>query len=166
MVDPAPIEFRQIDEAQLVQVARALAPSVAVGGVIHLHGALGAGKTTFARALLRALGVGARVKSPTYSLIESYRVGELSIHHLDLYRIADVDEVEWLGLGDLDEAHTLWLIEWPERAIGAIPEADLRVNLAHAPEGRDARIDAVSEAGAQLLSAAIADLQSSIHTVS
>lgn len=152
MVDSSPIQFSQIDEARLGRIARALAPVVSGGGVIHLQGPLGAGKTTFARALLRALGVGARVKSPTYSLIESYESGELAIHHLDLYRIAAIDEVEWLGLGDLDGARTLWLIEWPERASGAIPAADLKVGLEHAPGGRNLQFTALTEAGAQWLS--------------
>ncbi|MGA9333225.1 MAG: tRNA (adenosine(37)-N6)-threonylcarbamoyltransferase complex ATPase subunit type 1 TsaE [Rudaea sp.] len=166
MADTSPLEFRQIDEAQLVLVANRLAPAVTAGGVIHLHGALGAGKTTFARALVRALGVGARVKSPTYSLIESYAVGELSIQHLDLYRIAAMDEVEWLGLRDLDGKHSLWLIEWPERATGAIPVADLRVCLAHAQMGRDLRFEALTEVGRHWLSALEFAERSSTGTVS
>ena len=90
-----------IDEPTLVGLARRLAVPLGAGGTVYLRGDLGAGKTTFARALLQALGVGERVKSPTYSLIESYRSGDLRVHHLDLYRIADADELEWLGLGDL-----------------------------------------------------------------
>src|SRR4051812_37761500 len=79
----------RIDEPALAAIARKLAGAVGEGGVIHLVGPLGAGKTTFARALLTALGVGSRIKSPTYSLIESYEVGRLGVQHLDLYRIAD-----------------------------------------------------------------------------
>src|SRR3954453_17857438 len=90
-----------LGEDALTELARALAKCVSGGGVIYLEGPLGAGKTTFARALLRALGVGERVKSPTYTLIETYRVADLDIHHLDLYRIADAGELEWLGLPDL-----------------------------------------------------------------
>lgn len=139
MSDPV-VAFAGIDEAGLVAVARALAACVREGGVIHLVGPLGAGKTTFARALLQALGVGARVKSPTYSLIESYSVGDLCAQHLDLYRIAAADEVQWLGLRDLAQGKQLWLIEWPERALAAIPRADLTVQLAHAPSGRDLQL--------------------------
>jgi tRNA threonylcarbamoyladenosine biosynthesis protein TsaE len=144
MTDVRVSAFPRIDEAGLATVARTLAPLVREGGVIHLAGALGAGKTTFARALLGALGVGARIKSPTYSLIESYSVGDLSAHHLDLYRIAAADEVEWLGLRDLAAGKQLWLIEWPERALGAIPPADLAVALAHAEGVRDLKLSALS----------------------
>ncbi len=125
-----------VDEEALSGCARRLAQTVGAGGVIYLAGPLGAGKTTFARALLMALGVGARVKSPTYSLIESYTVGGLGVQHLDLYRIADPEEVEWLGLRDFADPQ-LWLIEWPERAAGEIPRPDLVIKLAHAGGARD-----------------------------
>ncbi len=141
----------QVDEAALTAFARTLAPIVADGGAIHLVGELGAGKTTFARALLGALGISARIKSPTYSLIESYEVDGLNIHHLDMYRIAADDEVEWLGLRDLDVGRHLWLIEWPERAPAALPAPDLVVNLAHATAGRDLRVEAASERGQRWL---------------
>jgi len=93
------------------------------------------------------------VKSPTYSLIESYAVGDLAAHHLDLYRIAAADEVEWLGLRDLAAGKQLWLIEWPERALGAIPSADLTVELAHAPDGRDLRLIAATSTASSWLTA-------------
>lgn len=133
----AALERRGIDEPALVALARELAPQVRGGGVIALSGDLGAGKTTFARALLQALGVGARVKSPTYSLIESYALGDLAIHHLDLYRIADPGELEWLGLADLLAGPHLLVVEWPERAGAMLPAADLSVHLAHAGSARD-----------------------------
>ena len=140
----------RIDEAALAAIAKKLAGAVGEGGVIHLVGPLGAGKTTFARALLTQLGVGSRVKSPTYSLIESYTAGPLGVQHLDLYRIADAEEVEWLGLRDFAEPQ-LWLIEWPERAQGAIPEPDLVVSLSHAGTVRDARLDALTPRGSAWL---------------
>jgi tRNA threonylcarbamoyladenosine biosynthesis protein TsaE len=127
MAEPFRIALMDVDEAALTDFARSLAAAVAEGGTIYLAGELGAGKTTFARALLGALGVGARVKSPTYSLIESYAADGLAIHHLDLYRIAAADEVEWLGLRDLAVGRHLWLIEWPERAAAALPAPDIRI---------------------------------------
>ena len=131
------VERRGIDEAQLTAIAAKLAPQLVRGGAIHLVGELGAGKTTFARALLASLGVDARIKSPTYSLIESYAVGDLAIHHLDLYRIADASELEWLGLADLTAGPYLLLVEWPEHARAGLPKPDLILRLAHAPESRD-----------------------------
>ena len=135
-----------VDEPALVRLAGELAKAVGGGGVMYLVGPLGAGKTTFARALLTALGVGSRVKSPTYSLIESYSAGALGVQHLDLYRIADPEEIEWLGLRDFADPQ-LWLIEWPERAVGAIPAADLVVRLAHASAARDMRLEPATSVG-------------------
>jgi tRNA threonylcarbamoyladenosine biosynthesis protein TsaE len=141
------IERLGIDERHLVEIATALAAKVRDGGVIFLEGDLGAGKTTFARALLRALGVGERIKSPTYSLIESYQVGALRVHHLDLYRIADAGELEWLGLSDLTDALTLLLVEWPQHGRGALPAPDLHLQLRHADEVRDLSAIAMTELG-------------------
>jgi tRNA threonylcarbamoyladenosine biosynthesis protein TsaE len=137
-----------IDEPALAALARDLAPRVRGGGSVHLAGPLGAGKTTFARALLRALGAGERIKSPTYTLIETYALPGVTAQHLDLYRIAAAEELEWLGLRDLADGPVLWLIEWPERGAGAIPAPDLTVRLAHAVNGRDANLLAHGEVGA------------------
>ena len=139
------VERRGIDEAQLTAIAAKLAPQLVRGGAIHLVGELGAGKTTFARALLASLGVDARIKSPTYSLIESYAAAGLAIHHLDLYRIVDAGELEWLGLADLMVEPYLLLVEWPERAVGALPRPDLIVRLAHAGLVRDIALEALSD---------------------
>lgn len=124
------------DEAATIAAARALAPHLRAGGVVYLRGELGAGKTTFARALLRALGVGERVKSPTYTLLERYRVDDREAFHLDLYRIANPGELEWLGLDELDRPDALVLIEWPERGGDALPPADLDIELLHRGTGR------------------------------
>jgi tRNA threonylcarbamoyladenosine biosynthesis protein TsaE len=142
---------RSVDEAELTAWAVALAPPLRDGGVVYLRGDLGAGKTTFARALLRALGVGQRIKSPTYSLIESYTVADRTLHHLDLYRIADPGELEWLGLPDLADPAAVLLIEWPERGGDALPPADLLVQLDHAGATRDLSARAVTARGARLL---------------
>ena len=143
-----------LDESELRSVAIRAATAARQGGVLHLHGDLGAGKTTFARALLGALGVGERIKSPTYSLIESYRAGDLDAHHLDLYRIADAGELEWLGLADLWTERSLIVIEWPERGTGALPEADLAVFLSHANDRRDVAFEARTARGEALIEAA------------
>ena len=147
-------DLGRLDERALTLVAGRLAPAVAAGGVLYLVGELGAGKTTFARALLRALGVGERVKSPTYSLVESYRVGALDVHHLDLYRIADPGELEWLGLGELAGPGALLVVEWPERGTGALPQPDVVLRLSHAGPSRALAVEARSPRGASWMSAA------------
>ena len=142
---------RGIDEPALCALATRLARHLRIGGVIYLSGELGAGKSTFARALLGALGVQSRIKSPTYSLIESYFVDHLAVHHLDLYRIADPGELEWLGLADLVAEPYLLLVEWPERAGAALPPPDLTVQLAHSGDVRDATLSASSTRGLEWL---------------
>jgi len=142
-----------IDEAGMDALAARLALAARGGGVIYLEGDLGAGKTTFARALLRALGARERIKSPTYSLVESYRIGSLDAHHLDLYRIAEPGELEWLGLADLWTPDALVLIEWPERGAGALPPADLELHLRHAGTRRDIAAQSSSPRGDRLLAA-------------
>ena len=142
-----------VDEAAMRALAERLVPALGDGAVIHLEGDLGAGKTTFARALLTSLGVGERVKSPTYSLVESYRAGALDAHHLDLYRIADAGELEWLGLGDLWSGASVVLVEWPERGRGALPEADLVLHFRHAGERRGLVAESRSGRGDRLVAA-------------
>jgi len=142
------------DEAATGRLARQAASALDGGLVIYLHGPLGAGKTSFTRALLAALGVGERIKSPTYSLIEGYSTpAGRPAWHLDLYRIADPGELEWLGLDALSEPEALVLIEWPERGAGSLPAGDLECNLDYADEGhgRHATVRALTGRGTRLL---------------
>ncbi|MBD8873045.1 tRNA (adenosine(37)-N6)-threonylcarbamoyltransferase complex ATPase subunit type 1 TsaE [Rhodanobacter sp. DHB23] len=140
------------DEAATDALGRRFAAELAGGGmVVYLHGDLGAGKTTFARALLGALEVGERIKSPTYSLIEGYAAQGRPAWHLDLYRIADPGELEWLGLDALSDPAALVLVEWPERGRGALPAPDLTLHLAYAGAGRQARLEAHSTRGKDFL---------------
>lgn len=105
--------------------------------VMHLRGELGAGKTTFARGLIRALGHSGRVKSPTFSLQEIYIIENTRLFHFDLYRIQDPGELEFIGIRDAaGEADAICLIEWPERGEGAIPKADIEFAFRHAGDGR------------------------------
>ena len=120
-------------------------------GVIHLVGDLGAGKSTLARALLRALGVLGTIRSPTYTLVERYAVPGGEAAHLDLYRLADASELDFLALDELESAASLWLVEWPERGDGHLPPADLIVRLAVCGSGRDVQLDATGSAGAAWL---------------
>jgi len=140
------------DEAATGALGRRFAEALAGGGmVVYLYGDLGAGKTTFARALLGALDVGERIKSPTYSLIEGYVAQGRPAWHLDLYRIADPGELEWLGLDALVDPAALVLVEWPEHGLGALPKPDLTLHLAYAEGGREARFEANTARGQGLL---------------
>jgi tRNA threonylcarbamoyladenosine biosynthesis protein TsaE len=115
--------------------------------VLHLRGDLGAGKTSLARALLRGLGWTGSIKSPTYSLVERYPLpGGREAVHLDLYRIREPAELEFLGLDDLVGRDVLWLVEWPERGGAALPPPDLEIALEHLPSGRRATLRALSPA--------------------
>jgi tRNA threonylcarbamoyladenosine biosynthesis protein TsaE len=125
------------DESACEATARDLAARTAIrDACIELRGALGAGKTTFARHLLRALGVEGRVKSPSYALMEPYRVGGLDAWHFDFYRFDDPHEWEDAGFRDVFAQPGLKLVEWPERAAGLLPEADLRIAIELVDETR------------------------------
>lgn len=119
-------------------------------GIFTFSGQLGAGKTTFIRALLRNLGVQGAIKSPTYALVESYSVQDLPIHHFDLYRIIDAYELDDMGFREYFSAHACCCIEWPERAGNSI-RADLGFSFAMQWEGRMISINAYSALGENIL---------------
>ncbi|WP_022977119.1 tRNA (adenosine(37)-N6)-threonylcarbamoyltransferase complex ATPase subunit type 1 TsaE [Nevskia ramosa] len=115
------------------------------GGVIYLQGTLGAGKTTLARGFLRSLGVSGSIRSPTYTLIEPYRIGDQDLLHMDLYRLKHPDELEGLGLDDYAPSRCWWLVEWPECGTGFLPPASLVVRLSADGEGRLAELETTAE---------------------
>lgn len=130
----------------------ALAPGLAAeGGVLYLQGELGAGKTTLVRGLLRALGHRGAVRSPTYTLVEPYELQGRRLHHLDLYRLADPEELEFIGIRELDSPQGVVLIEWPERGAGLLPPPDLSIMLRLRDQAREAELGAGSERGRRLL---------------
>lgn len=133
------------DADATARFAEALASTAPLPAVVHLQGDLGAGKSTLARAWLRALGVRGAIRSPTYTLVERYPLANGEALHLDLYRIGDGAELEFLGLDDVDAA--LWLVEWPERAGDALPIPDLRVALSIEGEGRRCELRPGTKAG-------------------
>ena len=138
-------------DVQMRDLGRRLATLLRAGDLVVLSGALGAGKTSFARALLTALGVGERGKSPSGFRWEFYMARERPAWHLDLYRIADPGELEWLGLDALADPNALVLVEWPERGAGALPAADVELCLDYAGDGRQAQLCAFSRRGVRLL---------------
>jgi len=125
------------DENHLVDFANKISYNIPRPLVIWLAGDLGTGKTTFARALIQALGYKGRVKSPTYGLLEHYQLDSLQVLHMDLYRISDPGELEFLGVEDLLDEQTILLVEWPDKGGSWLPEADFIFSFAYAEPGRD-----------------------------
>jgi len=139
-------------EEAMVDVGRALGEACAQGGVVFLLGDLGMGKTTMARGVLVAFGHVGRVKSPTYTLVEPYETEKGQVFHFDLYRLADPEELEYLGIRDYFDPAALCLIEWPARGAGVLPEPDLELSIELAGEGRRLQWQAKTERGAMIAS--------------
>jgi tRNA threonylcarbamoyladenosine biosynthesis protein TsaE len=129
------------------RLAHARPAADAALAVLYLSGELGAGKTTFARGFLRALGVADAVPSPTYTLLELYPAGALTVVHVDLFRVRDAAELESLGLREWARTGHVWLIEWPERGGTRLPPADLTLAFAAGAAGHDIEVSARSALG-------------------
>jgi tRNA threonylcarbamoyladenosine biosynthesis protein TsaE len=122
------------------------------GLVVSLAGELGAGKTALTRATLRGLGHTGRVVSPSYTLVEPYPLASRTLFHLDLYRLGDPEELEFLGVREVDTTQDWVFIEWAERGAGFLPPLDLDITLQYDGEARCAQFQALTTAGTQLLS--------------
>lgn len=140
------------NEGATLALGGALAGVLEPGLLVFLHGPLGAGKTTLVRGLLGALGHKGPVRSPTYTLVESYAAGGFELHHFDLYRLADPEELEFMGLRDFLDDQAVCVIEWPERGIGVLPRADLEIELGAHGAGRRARLLPHGQRGQEVLS--------------
>ena len=139
------------DEAATLAFGARLAQGLIPGLTIYLEGDLGAGKTTLVRGVLRALGYSGRVKSPTYTLAESYSLPAFELYHFDLYRMHDPRE--WLDAGfrDVSDGEAVSLIEWPDKAAGWLPAPDVIVRLTIADDAREIECEAASPRGALYL---------------
>lgn len=129
-------EYYLPNEAATIKLAQQLANLMIFPLVMTLSGDLGAGKTSFIRALLNGLGVKGSIKSPTFSLVESYQVKQLAIHHFDLYRIQDEAELEYIGFKDFFTSDSFCCIEWPERAPHSLSHVDIQARLTYKGDGR------------------------------
>jgi tRNA threonylcarbamoyladenosine biosynthesis protein TsaE len=124
------------DEAATLELGARLATRLRGGLKIYLHGPLGAGKTTLVRAVLRRLGYSGRVKSPTFTLVETYNVSSLYLYHFDFYRLSNAKEWQDAGFRDEFGSDAVCLVEWAEKAQAALPDPDLSVYLEHAGSAR------------------------------
>ncbi|KTD14661.1 ATPase with strong ADP affinity [Legionella gratiana] len=139
------------DEKASVHFASRLASCLTPSLIMAFSGDLGAGKTTIIRAMLKCLGVQSAIKSPTFSLVESYTCQDMLVHHFDLYRIHHEDELEYLGFRDYFVPSSICCIEWAENAGTALPYIDIRFKLHVKGAGREVQIMALSAAGKEIL---------------
>lgn len=147
------MSFQIGSAADMEALGRRLAAASRPGLRMHLQGELGAGKTTLVRGFLRGLGHPGRVKSPTYTLVEPYLIDNKRIYHFDLYRLAEPEELEAIGVRDYLDGHSLCLIEWPERAAALLGEPDLLLAISLEGQGRRVRLAAPTARGRAVLAA-------------
>jgi tRNA threonylcarbamoyladenosine biosynthesis protein TsaE len=147
------------DEAAVRDLAAVFAGAVRPPAVIYLRGDLGAGKTTFARAYIHALGFEGYVKSPSYGLLEIYQAGGQCVLHLDLYRIEDPEELEYLAIRDQFDDTTVLLVEWPDRGAGRLPAPDLALHFVEEGSGRIIECEAFSPTGLELSASVLRNIR-------
>lgn len=144
--------IRLAGQAAQIAFGRRIAEHLRPPCVIYLRGDLGTGKTTLVRGILRGFGHTGAVRSPTYTLLEPYEFGTMRLYHLDLYRLGDPEELEYLGLRDLLDDQSLFLVEWPERGKGLLPAPDLTIRIEHADAARRLNLTADGPCGRELTS--------------
>ncbi|MFQ5757109.1 MAG: tRNA (adenosine(37)-N6)-threonylcarbamoyltransferase complex ATPase subunit type 1 TsaE [Acidiferrobacterales bacterium] len=138
--------------AEMEKLGARLARGIDKVRLVYLHGALGTGKTTLVRGILRALGHGGLVKSPTFTLVEPYSFDGFIVYHIDLYRVSDPEELEFLGFRDYLESESVCLVEWAERGAEKLPSPDLDVTIQNVDDTRTVDLESYTDRGTELLS--------------
>jgi tRNA threonylcarbamoyladenosine biosynthesis protein TsaE len=155
-------EIKLLDESQTIDFSGVVARLVAnvngfeKGLIFYLNGDLGAGKSFFSRAFVQHFIPGQKVKSPTYTIVESYNFSINAIHHLDLYRLCDPEELEYLAIRDLFKENFIALIEWPQKGAPILPTADVEFEFQYESVGRTVKVTAISEKGKSLVAQILA----------
>lgn len=127
------------DETSMLALGERLLPYLQPPKLVFLHGELGVGKTTLVRGILRAFGWQGVVKSPTFTVVEPYDLGDKQLYHLDLYRLTSADELEFIGIRDYFTSKSLIFVEWPSRALDCFPRPDVNCFIDMLPHGREVR---------------------------
>ncbi len=147
------------DEQATIEIGAKLAHIIkqqSKGLIVYLYGDLGAGKTTLTRGFVRAMGHTGNVKSPTYTIVEPYNLANWKIYHFDLYRLADPEELEYMGIRDYFADNCCCFIEWPEKGAGLLVKADLNINIAYSGEQRQLTLTAITAWGNEIISLLVA----------
>ena len=150
MSEPRSMQLRIASAADMEQSGRRAATGARAGQLVFLRGELGAGKTTWVRGLLRGLGFLGAVKSPTYTLLETYALEQCNVYHFDLYRLNDPEELEQLAFRDYLDGRGVCLVEWPERGMDRLPEPDCQIVIEYENGGRLLTMNCNTQLGGSL----------------